>query len=348
MAIITHDVDAVIGIDTHRDTHQVALVDPVGAVIAELQIANSDSGFCSLVEFLVEHSPGARLIAGVEGTRSYGVGVSRALTAVGIPVVEVEQPQRASRRGKGKSDRIDAQLAAAYVLRHALDQLATPRADGTREALRILLCARAEMTATGTAQTNRLRALLLAGNDEERRLSRRNLTLGVLTMLLSVTGHTSQHVEARVRQAEITRLAASLIALTRALRLNKRQLAELTEALAPGLQGHIGVGPVSAAQTVVAWSHPGRVRNDAAFAALAGTCPIPASSGRTVRHRLNRGGDRSLNNAIHTITVARWRCCPRTKTYIDRRRAEGKTDREIRRCLKRYITRELFRALPMT
>ena len=96
------------------------------------------------------------------------------------------------------------------------------------------------------------------------------------------------------------------------------------------------------------WGRWGRVRNDAAFAALAGTCPIRASSGCTVRHHLNRGGDRSLNNAIHTITVARWRCCPRTKTYIERRRAEGNPDREIRRRLKRYITRELFRALPMT
>ena len=115
--------------------------------------------------------------------------------------------------------------------------------------------------------------------------------------------------------------------------------------LAPGLTQRPGIGPVTAAQTIVAFSHPGRCRNDAAFASLAGTCPIPASSGRTVRHRLNRGGDRALNRAIHTIATVRMRDCPATQAYIARRTAEGKTIREIKRCLKRYITRELYRSL---
>lgn len=293
MAIITHDVDAVIGIDTHRDTHQIALVHPTGALIAELEIPNSDSGFGSHMQFLADHSPGPRLIAGVEGTRSYGIGVSRAMSAAGITVVEVEQPQRATRRAKGKSDEIDAQLAAAYLLRRGHDKLASPHADGEREALRILLGARAEMTTTNTAQTNRLRALLLGGTDEERELSRRTLTLHRLqTLAPPVASDNTPSVEIIVRQAEISRLAASLIALRRALRVNKRQLTEPSDSLAPGLQLRVGVGPVSAAQTIVAWSHPGRVR-----------------------HRLNRGGDRSLNNAIHTITLARWRCCPRTNLH---------------------------------
>jgi transposase len=126
---------------------------------------------------------------------------------------------------------------------------------------------------------------------------------------------------------------------------NKQQLTALVSEFAPRLLDKTGVGPVSAAQAIVSWSHPGRWRTDAAFAALAGASPLPASSGRTIRHRLNRGGDRALNRALHDIALTRWRCCPRTQRYIAKRRAEGKSDNEIRRCLKRYIARELFRTL---
>ncbi len=126
---------------------------------------------------------------------------------------------------------------------------------------------------------------------------------------------------------------------------NRAQLQTIIDDLAPGLTDLPGIGPVSAAQALVSYSHPGRCRNEAAFAALAGTSPIPASSGRTVRHRLNRGGDRALNKAIHTIAATRMRCCPRTRDYLARRIAEGKTPQEIRRCLKRYIARELYRTL---
>jgi transposase len=122
----------------------------------------------------------------------------------------------------------------------------------------------------------------------------------------------------------------------------------IVDELAPGLTDRRGIGPVSAAQAIVSFSHPGRCRNEAAFAALAGTSPLPASSGRSVRHRLNHGGDRALNRALHTIVMTRARCCPTTRTYIARRTAEGKTPREIRRCLKRYVTRELYRTLTNT
>jgi transposase len=148
-----------------------------------------------------------------------------------------------------------------------------------------------------------------------------------------------------IRQAEIRRLALALRAAGRQLKANRTQLRDLVTDVAPALLGRYGVGPVCAAQTIVSFSHPGRLRDDAAFAALAGVCPIPASSGRTVRHRLNRGGDRALNRAIHTIAISRMRSCPRTRAYITRRRAEGKTHRDIRRALKRYIARELYRHL---
>ena len=129
---------------------------------------------------------------------------------------------------------------------------------------------------------------------------------------------------------------------------NRKQLLAIVDEMVPGLTSRYGVGPVSAAQSVVSFSHPGRCRNEAAFAALGGTSPIPASSGRTVRHRLNRGGDRALNRAIHTIATTRMRSCPTTQAYVARRTAEGKTSREIRRCLKRYIARELYRTLTAT
>ena len=148
-----------------------------------------------------------------------------------------------------------------------------------------------------------------------------------------------------MRHSEIRRLALAVREATKALKANRRELHELVEQIAPGLTARPGIGPVSAAQVVVSFSHLGRVRNDAAFAALAGTSPIQASSGQTVRHRLNRGGDRALNRAIHTIALTRMRSCARTRAYVERRTAEGKTSREIRRTIKRYITRELYRTL---
>ena len=152
-------------------------------------------------------------------------------------------------------------------------------------------------------------------------------------------------MEATVRRGEARRLALAIRDATHELKINKQQLAGLVEQLAPQLPAKVRVGPVSAAQVIVTWSHPGRCRNDAAFAALAGASPIPASSGRTVRYRYNRGGDRQLNRALHDITLTRWRICPRTHAYVAKRRAQGMSDNEIRRSIKRYIARELFRAL---
>jgi transposase len=148
-----------------------------------------------------------------------------------------------------------------------------------------------------------------------------------------------------VRRCEARRLAIAIRDADRDLTANGKQLRQIVSNLAPDLLARRGIGPVSAATAIAAWSHPGRCRNNAAFAALAGASPVPASSGRIVRHRLNRGGDRQLNRALHTIANTRWRDCPRTTAYIERRRAEGKTDGEIRRMLKRYIARELYRAL---
>ena len=161
-------VDAVVGVDTHRDTHQVEIALPSGAPIAVTTISNDTTGYAELLAWIVDHAPGPRLAVSIEGTRSYGIGLARAAAAAGLIVLECEQPRRKARRGRGKSDPIDAHLAVLAALRLDADRLPTPRADGDREALRILLSARQELTTTGTAQTNRLRALLLGGDDTDR------------------------------------------------------------------------------------------------------------------------------------------------------------------------------------
>ncbi|MGH2908967.1 MAG: IS110 family transposase, partial [Solirubrobacteraceae bacterium] len=338
-------MDAVVGGDTHKDTHALELVAGSGAAIATITVGNDAGGYAAAIGWIAGHAAGRRLIVGLEGTRSYGIGLARALQRAGLTVVEVERPKREQRRGRGKSDAIDARLAALAVLRMDADRLPTPRADGDREALRILLSARAELVGTQTGQLNRLRALLLLGDDTERALSHGRVNRGWLAQITGRRGRGSDTREAVVRRAESHRLAGAIRAGERELKANRDQLADIVEDLAPGVLTRRGIGPVSAAQALVSWSHPGRCRTEAAFAALAGASPIPASSGRQIRHRLNRGGDRQLNRALHTITLSRWRSCPRTRDYINRRRAEGKTDREIRRILKRYIARELFRTL---
>lgn len=345
MPMLAETVDAVIGVDTHRDTHQVEITAPTGAAIATATFSNSEAGFAEFLAFVADHAPGPRIVVSIEGTRSYGIGLARAVAAAGLPVLECEQPAAKSRRGKGKSDPIDAHHAALAALRLDPAKLPSPRCDGDREALRILLGARHELTDTQTAQTNRLRALLLSGGDNDRALARGALSPATLDQLARRRIRPDAARADCVRHGEIRRLTVAVRERSRELTENKTQIRRIVEELAPGITDRPGVGPISAAIVIIAFSHPGRCRNDAAFAALAGTSPLPASSGRTVRHRLNRGGDRRLNQAIHTIAVTRARCCPTTRAYIARRSADGKTTREIRRCLKRYITRELFRTL---
>jgi transposase len=176
-------VDAVVGVDTHRDTHEVEIAHPSGAVIATCQVGNDTSGYAEVLAWILDHTPGPRLVVSIEGTRSYGIGLARAVSAAGLAVIECEQPNRKARRGRGKSDPIDAHLAVLTALRLDADRLPTPRADGDREALRILLGARQELITTSTAQINRMRALLLAGDDQDRDRARGALSATTLAGL---------------------------------------------------------------------------------------------------------------------------------------------------------------------
>jgi Transposase IS116/IS110/IS902 family./Transposase. len=266
--------------------------------------------------------------------------LAEALTREGIRVVEAPKIRY---RPAGKDDRIDARTAAVSVLPLEEHRLTDRKTGQTRDAIQILLTARTGMTRDKTRAINALTALL-------RRYdlgitTRRALTATQLTTIAGWRTRRADTITTRTARTEATRLASRIRVLRAELADNKRILHELTMQLAPRLLAEPGIGPVSAAQIYASWSHPGRVRSEAAFARLAGVAPKPASSGDRARHRLDRGGDRRLNAAIHRIVITRSRTHPDTLAYIERRRTQGRSDRDIRRALKRIIARHIYRRL---
>ncbi|MCD2136356.1 MULTISPECIES: transposase, partial [Rhodococcus erythropolis group] len=246
------------------------------------------------------------------------------------------------RRGVGKTDDLDAARIARSVLSVDIDRLRRPRADGSRVAMRVLVVAREQMTCERTRTINALTALVRTvelGVD-----ARKSLTYSQLKEIATWRARSEDATTATCR-AEAVRLAKRIRALDAELVDNRKSLDALVKTNAPELTAAVGVGAVVAATVLIAWSHAGRVRSEAAFASLAGTCPVPASSGNTVRYRLNRGGDRRLNRALTTVVIVRMRVDPQTRTYVERRRGEGRTTKEIMRSLKRYVTRQLYRTL---
>jgi transposase len=343
MAMLADTFDAVIGVDTHTDTHTACLLDRLGREIAAVTVPADPEGYAALIGWAVEHSPGSLLVWAVEGTRSHGVGLVRALRTAGQLVIEAGRPTRVSRRPGGKSDPADARRAARDAL--AVSTPAHPREDGIREALRILLLARSQMTTARTAAVNTFKALILTAPDRLREQLRSLTTPTQIRRCLPLRAAAGQPIAEQVLRRELRRLARHIHTLDLELRHNESALHGLVAELMPALLDQPGVGPMSAAQLLVSWSHPGRFRSEAAFASLAGVSPVEASSGRITRHRLNRFGDRQLNRALHVIVNWRMLHDPATHGYLHRRRTEQKTDREIRRCLKRYTARRLYRIM---
>ena len=343
---------AVVGVDTHTDTHTAALLGRTGAILAQLVVPADPTGAAQLLAWATELAPaGGPLCWAVEGTRSHGVGLTRHLQRCGQHVIEAPRPRRRGRRS-GKSDQLDA-IAAARAVLAALDggtahTLAVPRADGDREALRQLLVVRRHYSDTRTATVNLFKSLILTADDPLREALRGLSTARQVRALLTGTvpaGEPSD-TEAALRRTHLAELAADIRTGNRRLYANEKQLTALISTIMPSLLDIYGVGPVTAAVLLTTWSHHGRCRNEAAYAALAGVNPIPASSGRTDRHRLNRGGDRQLNAALHTIANTRRRSHQPTIDYINRRRTDPtrpRTDREITRSIKRYLARHLYR-----
>jgi transposase len=331
----------VIGVDTHKNTHTLAVVTAAtGARTQSFSITADPAGY---EQALTNVSSCPDRLWAIEGCGSWGRGLYRWLAARDEHVIEIERPKRPPRRMGIKDDATDALRCAREALTHPMHS--QPRHDGDRDALAALQVIR--------------RSAIDAAADAERQLQ--DLVTTIPEQLASKCRHLSTRTLvntcAHWRPASITdpatraiatsmrHLAQRIIELRSEAAGHEKAIIELINGWRPDMLEIFGVGPVVAAQLLCSWSHPGRIRNEAAFAMLAGTAPIPASSGQTIRHRLNRQGDRQLNRAIHVVVLARTLCDERTRTYIERRRKQGKTDREIRRCLKRYITRELFRAL---
>jgi transposase len=341
MTMLTDHVDLVIGVDTHKHTHTAAFVDRLGGEQATLEVKANAAGYRQLLRAASEHA-GTRVWA-IEGTGSYGAGLTTALVAAGEHVVEVERPARPARRAGAKSDPIDALRAAREVL--ARKEQVEPRQRGNREAIRVLLATRNGAVLARTKAINHLHALVVTAPEELRaRLSAK--PVGELTRCCAALRVRDEMTdEHRATVMSLRACARRAIACGREADELERELRRLLRDAVPALLDQAGVGPITAAAVYLAWSHRGRIRNDAAFAALAGVAPVPASSGQTVRHRLNRGGDRQLNRALHTIVLSRLACDAETQAYAERRRAEGKTNREIRRCLKRHYARRIYKLL---
>jgi transposase len=328
------------GIDTHSDTHHVAIIDETGRHITDKEFLAVGSGYRSIAAFVTGFGP--VLAVGVEGTGSYGAELARVLTAEGIRVLEVMRPNRQGRRLRGKSDPLDAYQAAEAAL--AGRNVATPKSrDGAVESLRVLRAERATAMRARVAVMTQIKSILTAA-PEALRAKYRRLTRAAMMAALEKTrptGHMTDPLNATA--AVLKRLAIRYRTLHQELAVIDADLDAVITVHAPMLRDLKGVGTDVASQLLVTvGDNAERVTTEAKFAALVGVAPIPASSGKTMRHRLSRGGDRQANKAIHHVALVRMRTDARTRNYVDRRRSEGKSTTEIIRCLKRYIAREIY------
>jgi transposase len=338
--------DVVVGVDTHKDEHVAVALDGLGGRLGELVIVANPDGYAELSAWADEL--GAVAGFGVEGTGSYGSGLARFLRRHARTVIEVSRPPRkGERRRAGKSDTIDAEHAAREVL--AGTATATPKlADGIVEAIRLVKIARDSAVNAHSQAMITLKATLVTAPDDLR------AQLAALTTLKLI--HACAELDASGPVADpavairhvLASLARRWLELHDEITTHSRHLDNLTRTAAPALVGAFGVGPDTAAQMLITvGDNTDRVRSDAALAKLCGACPIPAGSGKTNgRHRLNRGGNRQANAALYRAIIVRMRWHPPTIAYVERRTAEGLSKKDIIRCLKRFLVREIYRLLP--
>jgi transposase len=342
VSILAEVVDVVIGVDTHKHTHTAAVIDTTtGAVLDKVTVAADPDGYDQLVAMADRHC-GLRAWS-IEGTGGYGAGLTRHLNQLDEVVIELDRPNRPARRNGAKSDTLDAVRAGREAL--AREHLAQPRAEGERAALAVLLAARRSAVDASAVAQRQLHSLVVAAPETLRARFRDQSTTLMITTAARLRINRSWDIETATYAAALRALGRRIQHMRTEAADHERAIIAIIKSWRPDLLTSQGVGPIVAAVVLCAWSHPGRFRNEAAFANLAGVAPIPASSGQTTRHRLNRCGDRQLNRALHVIVLCRLRYDPTTRAYAERRRAEGKTDREIKRCLKRYIARDLYKLL---
>jgi transposase len=338
----TKQVEVVAGVDTHADTHHVAVIDMVGRRLADEAFPATSAGYAALLAFVL--SFGRLLRVGIEGTGSYGAGLNRFLQAHQVLTREVIRPNRQTRRLRGKTDPIDAYAAAATVLADE-DQMPVPKTGiGNVEAIRALLIARRSAVKARSSAITQIKSLLVTAPPALREQTQ-SLRDDAMIAFLARRSPAADPVLAAIRQA-LRSLASRYQQLTKEADALETSLTALITHAAPALIAARGIGTITAAQLLVtAGDNPDRLRSEAAFAALCGTSPIPASSGKTTRHRLNRGGDRHANSALHQIALVLMSCDPETKTYIHRLRDSGKSSREAMRCLKRALARRVYQLL---
>ena len=335
----------IVGVDTHSATHCAAVIDQNGRLLGNDDFAASEAGYGRLVRWA--RSFGQIESVGVEGTGAYGAGLARHLVESDITVLEVPRPDRRLRRSRGKSDPIDAEAAARAVLAGTAT-VAPKHADGPIEAIRALRIARLGAIKAKTAAINTLRAMIVTAPEPLRAtLPATGLPNKVIDACLRLRADSANLTDpTQATKAALRSVAARAKALGAEIAVLNKQLTQLVTNVAPTALATFAMGiDTTSALLVAVGDNPERLRSEAAFARLCGVAPIPASSGKTNRHRLHRGGDRSANRALHIAVIVRMRYCERTRAYVERRTREGLSKPEIIRCLKRYLAREMFQAL---
>jgi transposase len=330
------------GVDTHADVHVAAALDPVGGLLGVEEFPATPAGYARLLDWLGRF--GTVCLVGIEGTGSYGAGLSRHVTGAGVRVVEVDRSDRQDRRRPGKSDPLDA-VSAARAAQSGRARGAPKGRDGTVEAVRALMVAKRSARAERTQTINQARALILTGPADLRTRFARHTVAALVAETAALRPRPGDVVGYCTRIA-LRELGRRVEFLDGQLERLDDLIVPLVTARAPGLLSLHGVGPDTAALLLVAaGDHPERLRSEAAWAHLCGTAPIPASSGKVRRHRLNPGGNREANHALWRIVITRMSSHPATRAYVERRTKEGLSKKEIIRCLKRYVAREVYRHL---
>ena len=332
------------GVDTHGRTHHAAAIDQQGRLLGDREFPASSGGYRHLLGWLRRH--GNPDTVGVEGTGSYGAGLTRFLLDHGVNVVEVDRPDRRTRRQRGKSDPIDAEAAARAVLAGTATAPAKRR-DGIVESIRALRAARNGAIKARTAAINQLKGLLVTAPASLREALEGRSTAALAAACARLRpDETALADPVNATKAALRVVACRIQQLDEEIGVADQRLAKLVGRAAPRLLKLHAIGVDHAGQLLTTIGQRSeRLRNEAAFAHLCGAAPIPASSGKTHRHRLHRGGDRDANRALHLAVVVRMRWCPRTRAYAERRTKQGRSKPEIMRCLKRYLAREVYHAL---
>ena len=333
------------GVDTHADVHVAAAIDTNGGLLGIESFPTDGVGYRRLNDWLAGFGPVVRV--GVEGTGSYGVGLARHLYAAGVEVVEVDRPNRQARRRRGKLDPIDAEAAARAAL-SGKAQVTPKRRDGAVEQIRVLLVARRSARMQRTATLNQLRHIVLCGPDEVRARFKDRAKTGLVSEAAAMRPRKGPDPVTYTTLVVIRGLARRIRDFNDEIASIDHALEELIDATAPSLLGCYGVGVDTAATLLVAaGDNADRLTSERSWAHLCGVSPVPAGSGKTSgRVRLNRGGNRQANAALHRIVLVRMASDPETRNYVRRRSAEGLSKREIMRCLKRYVARQTFKHLP--